>query len=323
MTGSGGEKEGIAGDRLRKLDGFQQAHRPVAFLYAVVKKYSDDRGGQLAALIAYYGLVSLFPLLLVLFTVAAYVVPLFPSVQHGLVDSVLAQFPVIGPQLRENVQPLEGNPVALVLGVLTLLWGALGLAQLMQFTMLEVWNIPGRKRPGFVSRLVRSLLLYLSFAIGVSVTTFISSLGKVLDWGRAGSLLAALPGGIATIALFLLVFRILTPSELPGRQLLPGAVVAGTGWQILQTVGINLVSNQLRHASQVYGVFGLTIGLVGFLYLAAQLVVYSAELNVVFAQRLWPRGLLMSNQTAADRRQLVSLARREERARGTRIDVRS
>ena len=216
MTGSGGEKEGIAGDRLRKLDAFQQAHRPVAFLYAVVKKYSDDRGGQLAALIAYYGLVSLFPLLLVLFTVAAYVVPLFPSVQHGLVDSVLAQFPVIGPQLRENVQPLEGNSVALVLGVLTLLWGALGLAQLMQFTMLEVWNIPGRKRPGFVSRLVRSLLLYLSFAIGVSVTTFISSLGQVLDWGRAGSLLAALPGGIATIALFLLVFRILTPSGAAG-----------------------------------------------------------------------------------------------------------
>ena len=50
---------------LRKIDNFQQRFRPLAFSVAVVKKYSDDEGGHLAALITYYGFLSLFPLLLV------------------------------------------------------------------------------------------------------------------------------------------------------------------------------------------------------------------------------------------------------------------
>jgi uncharacterized BrkB/YihY/UPF0761 family membrane protein len=49
---------------LHKADGFQQRHRGPALVWAVQRKYNDDRGGQLAALVAYYGFLSVFPCLL-------------------------------------------------------------------------------------------------------------------------------------------------------------------------------------------------------------------------------------------------------------------
>ena len=54
---------------IRPVDRWQQRHGPVAFVFAVVKKFGDDRGGTLSALITFYGFLSLFPLLLLGFTV--------------------------------------------------------------------------------------------------------------------------------------------------------------------------------------------------------------------------------------------------------------
>ena len=59
-------------------------------------------------------------------------------------------------------------------------------------------------------------------------------------------------------------------------------------------------------ASEVYGVFGLVLGLLAYLYLQSVIVVFCAEINVVRARRLWPRNLLTPfvndvALTAADR----------------------
>ena len=52
----------------QSLDRFQQRHPSAGFPLAVVYKYVDDQGSYLAALMAYYGFLSLFPLLLLLTT---------------------------------------------------------------------------------------------------------------------------------------------------------------------------------------------------------------------------------------------------------------
>jgi len=295
------ETRTVAPRALEKLDKLQQGSAPIAFVFGVVKKFGDDRGGSLAALIAYYGFLSLFPLLLLFYTVLAFVLPHYPGAQADLTKSVIAQFPVIGAQLQQNTEhPLKGSAVALIVGVVTLLWGSLGIAQILQFTMQEVWSIPARDRPGYVARLLRSLLLFAVLGVGIAITTAVSGLGTILDWGPLGSVLAALPAVVVNVGLFWLVFRLLTPSEISWRQLLPGAVVGGIGWQILQTVGVNLVSHQLQHAGQVYGVFGFTLALISFLSLAATLTVYASELNVVLTRRLWPRSLLAPPVTEED-----------------------
>src|SRR5882762_8507669 len=144
---------------LHRLDAFQQRHTPTAFTFSVIKKTGDDRGSSLAALMAYYGLLAVFPLLLVFVTALGFVLAGDPHLQRRLLDSALTDFPIIGTQLRRNIHALSGNGAGLAVGLVVLLWGSLGVAQSAQHAMAEVWNLPGRTRPGFLPRIGRSLLL--------------------------------------------------------------------------------------------------------------------------------------------------------------------
>ena len=130
-----------------------------------------------------------------------------------------------------------------------------------------------------------------------------------------------MPALVANMGLYFLVFRVLSPKDVASRDLIPGVVFAALGWQILQTVGVNLVGHQLRHSSQVYGVFGVTIALLSFLYMAAELTVYGAEINVVKSRRLWPRSVVQPPLTPSDQRVLRDIAVREERRPEQQVKV--
>jgi membrane protein len=120
--------------------------------------------------------------------------------------------------------------------------------------------------------------------------------------------------------LFFAAFRLLTSKEVPTRDLWPGVVIASVLWTILQAVGGYFVGHHLKSASGTYGVFALVIGLLSWLYLGAQMLLYAAEINVVKAKRLWPRGLL-DPPVAADRETLRSLAKIEERTPEENVEV--
>jgi len=307
---------------VRPIDRWQQRHRPFAFAFGVIKKFGDDRGGMLGSLVAYYGFLSMFPLLLLAFTILGYVLAGNPSLQDSIKDSALAQFPIIGAQLGENIHTLNGSGLALVVGLLGLAWGGTGVAQAVQFALQEVWDVPNRQRPSFVTRMFRSLLFFAILGLGVllaaapAVLSGIPAVPSLLkSFGVVGSL-------IINVGLYLLVFKILSPKDLRWGDLLPGAVLAGAGWTMLQTFGTLLVSHQLRHTQQAYGTFGLVLGLFAFLALGSQLTVYAAEVNAVRKMRLWPRSIIQPPLTEADRRALVRLAKQEERRPGQRVAVR-
>ncbi|MFJ9610630.1 YihY/virulence factor BrkB family protein [Kitasatospora sp. NPDC101176] len=307
--------------KLRSADRFQQRHLVPGVVVGVVKKYGDDRGGLLSALITYYGFVALLPLLLLLSTTLGFVLHGHPGAQKSVLDSALADFPIIGDQLRQNVHSLQGSALALTIGVLGLLYGALGIAQVLQHAMAEVWNVPGVKRPGYWPRLARGLLLFAVLAVGLLLGTAAGWLiGSTLG-GPAARVGGLLVSALINAALCLACFRVLTPREVPGRALWPGCAVAGPLFTLLQAFGALLISHQLRHTSQVYGFFATVIGLLSWLYLAAQVTVYAAETNVVLARRLWPRSLLQPPLTGADEKVLSSVARQEERRPEQHVDV--
>jgi quercetin dioxygenase-like cupin family protein len=155
--------------------------------------------------------------------------------------------------------------------------------------MAEIWNIPGRQRPGFWARQVRGLLLLVVFAVGLAAASLLTWLGSYGGKAVAVALANLVAAAGVNVGLFLLVFRVLTPGQIPSRQLVAGSLVAGVAWQVLQAVGGYLVGHYLRHTSQVYGVFAIVLGLLFWLYLGARLTLYAAEINVVAARRLWPR----------------------------------
>jgi YihY family inner membrane protein len=302
-----------------KLDAFQQRHRVTAFLFAVQKKYSDDSGGQLAGLVTYYGFLSLFPLLLASFTIAAYLLAGDPHAIHT-VETHLGHEPILGQAAQDlEGKQLHGSPLALIAGVAGLVWGAMGLAQVAQQTMYEAWNVPRRDRRGFAPRLLRGLAWYSLFGFGVVASTFVTSLGSLLHWA-GGPWLSALAALLLNVVIFVASFRILSPKGVTRRELLPGAVFAAVVWTALTGLGAGL-TQKLAHSNALYGSFGSVLGFLALLYLAARLTIYAIEANVVLAKRLWPRSLTNKDLSAADKEQLISLARRQERVQNQLVQV--
>jgi YihY family inner membrane protein len=306
---------------VERADDWQQRHRLPAFIVGVAKKYGDDRGGHLAALITYYGFLSLFPLLLVLVTVLGFLLHDNPSLRHDLLDSALADFPIIGPQLRSNVGALGGNGLGLVIGLLGLVWGSLGVAQAAQHAMAEVWNIEMPRRPSFFPRLARSLLVLSVLALAVGATTALAAVATLVPSSVAVSVVSTVLLVVLNVALYWLAFRVLTPKDVANHDLWPGAIVGGVGWTALQAIGGWLVARQLQHTSELYGTFGVVLGLLFFLYLASQLVVYAAEVNVVVARGLFPRSLAPPPLTPADEQVFTDVVEAETRRPEQHVDV--
>jgi membrane protein len=277
---------------LRRIDAFQRRHRPLAFAVAVHKKFGDDEGGNLCAMLTYYGFLSLFPLLLVFFTVLGFVLEGNPSLQQELRTSALANVPVIGDQIARNVTSVQGSGVALVIGILGTLWGGLGIANAAQDAMNRVWGVPRAKRPGFVPRVLRDLGLLTIIGVAIVATTILgASAGFVsgnVGW-RAAAVVLSL---VVDTAVFVFAFRLLTARDLPWAAYLPGAAAAAVGWEIVHLLAGAYASHALKGMSQTYGMFAIVLGALGWIFLQARVVVYAAEVNVVRRDRLWPRSLM-------------------------------
>lgn len=309
------------GERLHAADRFQQRRPGLSFIAAVVKKFGDDEAGQLAALIAYYGFVSLFPLLLLLVTVLGFLLEGDPKTQASVLNSALGQFPVIGDQLQRNVHSLTGSPTALAIGLVGLLLGGLGVVGATQNAFNQVWHIPRKRRPSFLSWRLRGLGLLALLGLLLVVSTVAAGYVTAQTTGAI-----ALIGGIGlafvfNLLLFFCAFRSLTPSEIETRQLIPGVIVGAFLWQILQHVGGYYVEHVVRHAKETSGLFAFVLGLLAWLYLGAQVTLLAAEVNVVRARRLWPRSFLSAPLLDADRRALTSSAEVEERVEEENVEV--
>ncbi len=309
---------------VRGVDGFQRRHTVPSFVYGVVKKFGDDSAGTLAALIAYYGFLSVFPLLLVLTTLLGIFFAHDAALHERIVDSAVGQFPIFGKQLAGpyGVRSLQaGSALGLTVGLIGLLWGSLGVSQAAQRAMAEVWNVPGVIRPGFLPRLGRSAEFLALIAFDVALTTFLVGQATI-GHGPLWSQIVAVGVGVAVnMALYMVGFRILTPKSIGFDCLIPGALLAGLGWTVLQYAGTLLVGHTLRHANEVYGYFGSVLGLISFLYLAAEVTVYSAEVNVVLKRKLYPRSMVQPPLTPADRAVLSAVAQQGERRPEQRVSV--
>jgi YihY family inner membrane protein len=307
---------------IRRIDATQRRFTPTAFVYGVVKKYGDDNGGVLVSNLAYSAFISLFPLLLILVTILGLVVAGNPSIQKDVTDAVANQIPLLGTTLTSNVHELQrSSTIGLIVGLITLIYGTTNLAQAGLFTMEQVWNLPGPTRPGFLQRLGRAVLFLCLLGGGVIVTTGLSSLSTYLQgWGFWFKLLLNVVTAAFGTGMFLGAFRALTPKGVPTRALLPGAITGGILWTLLQLLGAWLVHHFL-HSNSVYGVFATVLGLLAWIYLATEITVYSAEINVVLARRLWPRSILQPPLTEADRASMALQALQNQRRPEQHIEV--
>jgi hypothetical protein len=190
--------------------------------------------------------------------------------------------------------------------------------------MNEVWAVPRRSRAGFPFSWLRSFALIAVIGLGVLVTTVLSGAGSWSGhtflgvWGRV---LVIAISFVLNVGLFWLGLRTATSGQVTWRELRVGAFFSALAWQTLQYLGGYVVAHSLRHASSLYGTFGLVLGLLAWFNLQAQLTLYAVEADVVRSRRLWPRSLFPPPLTEPDRRALRSYAEVEERRPEIRIET--
>jgi membrane protein len=307
----------------RAFDRLQQRHRWLGFILAVRQKYADDQGGYLAATITYYGFFALFPLLLVLTTCLGFLLHGHPHLERSIVNSALGQFPVIGPELRRG--SLHGSTPALVLGLVAALWAGMGVFLAAQNAMNQLWGVSFSRRPDAIRARGRALLLLMVLGGGGLATTVLAGLSTVgTQFGAPWKIGSLLLSTALNIGLFWLAFRLLTARNVSWRQLRGGAFSAGVLYELLQTLGGYYVGHSLKHATDLYGTFGLVIGLLSWIYLTAHITLLAAEANVVASKHLWPRSfspIIEQPSTQADRHALTQRGKIEERRQDETITV--
>jgi membrane protein len=285
---------------LHSLDQAQQTRPWLAIVVATVKKFFDNRAGNLAALIAYFAFASLFPLLLVAYTILDLISRNNPELASRL-TAALHQYPVIGAHLGGTSHGLGKTGFALVIGILLTLYAGRGVARAMQNAMNTVWGVPKFRRPRFPKSLVRDLGLIAVLGPGEIVTIALSTAaGGTGHLGGAGAKVVAFAVSLLlNILLFWLSFRIATSKEVSSRELRLGAILAALVWQILQLIGGTIIGHATNSA---YGVFGVVLGVLVWFYVQAQITLYIVEFDVVRSRRLWPRSLVPPPLTGADLR---------------------
>ena len=282
--------EKAAAGWLERIDAQLQRHPATAIAMGVVAKWDEDGAGRLANLMAYSAFLAVFPLLLVLLTLAEVLLVGHRAIQEEVIDAAVRQFPGIGSELQAHVNGLTGkNTLFLVVAVVWLVYGSLRLSRSAQHLMATVWGVPRHDLPTYWRWLPRALGFLAILGVGFVVGGAISGIGNFGGLGRASVLVGFAASLAVNVAMFWAGFAILVSVPDPGRTVWRGALVAGIGWTILQFAGTRLVTHELRHYSTLYGTFASVLVLVWWIGLGTLLTAFAVELDVVVQRRLWPR----------------------------------
>ncbi len=305
--------------RIDRLDAYQRRHNWLGFAIAVVYKAFDDRAPYLAALVTYYAFVSLFPLLLLFISLAGFVLQSDPHLRERIVSAAVGNLPGIGSELKQQIRGFRGSGAGVAVGVVGLLYGALGATQAAQAAFNQIYAVPRNEQPNPLRSRVRSLGLLLLLGTAVLLASGINimvSTGN--DFSAQLGLGLRVLGFVISLAINLVLFtgafQLLTAKDLRVRDVATGGVIAGTAWQILQTFGSQYVAHEVRHGTALYGVFGVVLATLAYVYVEALFLMFAAEINVVLQRRLWPRSLLTPftddvELTAADEEAYASYVR--------------
>jgi len=293
---------------LGRANEVQKQHSALAVPVAVLRKYSEDHSGNLANMIAFTAFFSLFPLLLVFVTLLGFLVP--ASTKTTVMTRLSSMLPLVN---AGTVHSLSGQWWPLALGLATALWSGLAVVRVTQFAFNSVWEIPYTRRPKIFAKVLRSLWILGTLGLGlvasVIITSYVSGTATGIGLGVAGRAAGYAIAIVLDVGLFVAAFRILTDRDVTLRDVLPGAVLSGAAFWVLQAGSSLIISRYLHKSQATYGQFATVITILWWFYLQSLITLLGAQLNVVLRERLHPRSLTGEPATEADRRAFTAYAK--------------
>lgn len=251
------------------------------------ERYAEDAGGYLAASIAYFGFLSLFPLMLLGLSAIGFVLEENPGLRREIEAGMAQAVPGIEALVGRNLDAFkEARATTGLLGLVGLLWTGTGVVGAGRNAVRRVFR-QGQPQGGFGAR---AWLVAVTAGLGLvaMAATGLATTAAALD--TEGPLGVGLRIGAAVLAfaidfgLFLVAYRVLMRGRTSWSDLRPGALFAAVGWTLLKLLGTWYATSTVERSETVYGTFAATVGVLVILYLASRVFIYGAELNAVLLE---------------------------------------
>jgi membrane protein len=247
-------------------------------------------GSQLAAAITFYGFLSFFPLLALGFSVVGYISGAYPDAQDAVTRAVTDSFPtLIGPEPgRINIQDvIDAKAGAGVIGLVGLLYTGLGWIDALRAALRGVFGTTDLPL-GFVKKKAVDIVVLAGLGLAILASLVVTTVATAVtsqvlgamgldDSLVAVALLKVLSVGLALLAdtaLFTILLRRLSGAHLPWRRVRTAALLGAIGFELLKVVGAFLLVRTT--ANPVYATFGVVVGLLIWINLISQLLMFVA-----------------------------------------------
>ncbi len=260
-------------------------HRVGDIIVQSAHGYQEHRSSNAAALIAYYGFLTLFPALLLATTVLGFILDSDPTLRADIVNTAIAQIPVIGREVLMETGGLSGSALAILLGAAGAMWGATRAFVALQDALDNIWEIPLAERHNLIVRRLHGIVGLLTIAAGQIATVILTSISSYAEIGLLPQILIALSAVVVNTAMIATMFRYLTAAQATLQMVRIGALVAGLGFTLLQLAGTTIVARLLAGAQGVYGTFASVLAVTAWISLHAAVALFSAELNAVISRQ--------------------------------------
>jgi membrane protein len=247
---------------------------------AVQDRYSELEGGMVAAAVTLSIFISLFPALLV----GTAIVGFLAQGQVDLSGQIIEKLGLTGnaaDTLREAVgTAARSRKTASVVGLAGLAWSSIGVVSAVQLAVDRAWQVKG----GAMIDRVKGLGWLI--ATGALITTTTAGAALIVSvlpaWAAPFMIVATVA---INISMFWGTFVLLGHQNVGWRPLLPGAVFAGIGLQVLTLAGAVIVPRTVASSSALYGSLGVVFAILAWLFVFGRLLVYASTLNVVLYER--------------------------------------
>ncbi|MFZ0477065.1 MAG: YihY/virulence factor BrkB family protein [Halobacillus sp.] len=259
----------------------------------LLTRFRDDDVAGLAAQLAYFFLLSLFPFMIFLLTLLGYL-----NIDEERVLAIISTYapPETFDLITENVTSLlnSGSRSLLSVGILGTLWAAsVGVSAIMR-AFNRAHNVE-ENRPFLVTRFI-AIILTIAMVLVICIAFLLPVLGHTAGvfvfsaFGLSDSFIEAwgtLRWAISSIIFFIVLsfLYVTAPSiRLKYRDAVAGAVFATIGWQLVSLLFSFYVSS-LGNFSAAYGSLGGVIVLMIWFYLSGIVIILGGEINAIFRRR--------------------------------------
>jgi inner membrane protein YhjD len=268
--------------------------------YRAFKRYGENDASSYAAALTYYTFFSIFPMLLFAAAALGYITFGNEALQREIFDSGLRTVPI----LRDALDPqglktiMENKGSLAVTGLVLALYSGSGAIVALGHALNKIHHVT--EEGSFLQKRLRSLKWLAILGAAAVISLGLSAIAGFAPGPLAFVL--ALAGGLAVnTAIFATAFKYLTVKDETWASVLPGAVVAAVGFEILKVAGTAYLAQGESTRNEAFGAFAAAAALLVASYLIAQTTLLAAEVNAVLAERRTTRESLHDQGRRSER----------------------